>query len=95
MEQKINLFKEIASREDVAAKLTVTDDLTEMLAILAANGLELTVDEFGEITKAIAEGNANGELNEVDLDDVSGGGWISVVIKVAYYGYKIYKAIRG
>ena len=95
MEQKMKLFKEIAGKEEIAAKLTATSNMEEILAILAANGLELTVDEFGEITKAIAEGNADGELNENDLEDVAGGGWISVVIKVAYYGYKIYKAIRG
>jgi len=98
MEQKITLFKEIASKEEIAAKLTTTDKLDEMLAILATNGLSLTADEFGEITKAIAEGNTDGELNESDLDNVSGGGWISVAIKVAYYcyqAYKVYKSIKG
>lgn len=95
MEQKMKLFKEIAGKEEIAAKLTSTENLDEILSILAAHGLELTTDEFGEITKAIAEGNADGELNENDLEDVAGGGWIAVVLKVAYYGYKIYKAIKG
>ena len=95
MDQKIKLFKEIASQEEIAAKLTSTESLDEMLAILAANGLELTADEFGEITKTIAENNAEGELDENDLEDVAGGGWLAIVIKVAYYGYKIYKAIKG
>ena len=83
MEQKIKLFKEIANKEEVAAKLTATGDLNEILAVLADNGLQVSAEELTDILNAL-NGSADGELDETALEDVAGGGLIKnlyVIIK--------------
>lgn len=95
MEEKILAFKEVAEKEEAAAKLTATQTPEEMVAILEQYGLTMSVDELGAVLKAIADANSAEELTEADLDNVAGGGWIATGIRVVYYCYKIYKAIRG
>lgn len=74
MGQKIKLFEEIANREEIAAKLTSTENVEEILAIFAENGLEVSADEMAEIVKEVSGETSADELSEDDLDAVAGGG---------------------
>ena len=91
MEEKILAFKEVAEKEEAAAKLTATQTPEEMVAVLEQYGLTMTVDELGAVLKAIADTNSAEELTEADLDNVAGGSWVRIVAKVAIYCYNIYR----
>lgn len=91
MEEKILAFKEVAEKEEAAAKLTATQTPEEMVAVLEQYGLTMTVDELGAVLKAIADTNSAEELTEADLDNVAGGSWVRIVAKVVIYCYNIYR----
>ena len=96
MEEKILAFKEVAEKEEAAAKLMATQTPEEMVAVLEQYGLTMTVDELGAVLKAIADTNSAEELTEADLDNVAGGGWIRKIAEVVRRCYTIYREIsRG
>ena len=95
MEEKILQFQKLANDEAVAAKLTSADSMDAMLKVMSDNGLVLTADELGAIVKPVAEATQDGaELDEEQLENVSGGGWFWTGVKVCWYVYKIWKAFH-
>lgn len=59
---------------------------------LTSGGFPVTADELVElgeaVNKAKLSGNAEGELNESDLDDVAGGCW-GCVYRIVKYAIKV------
>ena len=89
MDEKIVKFKELMSQDEICAKVQTLQDVPAILKLLADNGLVLTADELGQISKSIVDAHENGELSENDLEDVAGGHWIGKLIEGVYYVYKI------
>ena len=77
------------------------EDKNRLSALLEANGISVTEDEICELIKIAKQQISKAdcaELNEADLDDVSGGivGWvIGGVVSGIFFGYQVYKAKKG
>lgn len=78
MIKKINVLFE---NEDFACKFFDTEDWTEMKSMLVENGVEISDGEFKSLLQSmlVAAEHKNGdELNEEEMENVSGGiiGWL-------------------
>lgn len=72
--EKMTLMEKVLGDSAVIEKVIDAESMEEAKGILAANGLELTDEEMGELGKALdAAVSGNGELSEDQLEDVAGG----------------------
>ena len=74
---KLVKFDELVLDERIANEISKIRSAEELQKVLSANGLELSLEEIGEISDNIAEKldiNRNDEFNEDDLSGVVGGG---------------------
>lgn len=83
-EELIKLFQNKAFVEKTAACETVE----EVLALVKAEGVEVTREEFDSVMDAIAEinGAQEGELDEAELDQVAGGLATAIVVALISAG---------
>lgn len=77
-QEKINLLNAMMEKPEVQEQAKQCKTPAELQALLAENGLNLTLDELeqflDEVTKAVADKlQVNQELSEEDLGNVSGG----------------------
>lgn len=77
MENKVERLNELYQDPQMAAKLNAAADEEELRKLLAENGVELTAEEMHavmlELADAVEEAMNKEELNEDDLQQVSGG----------------------
>lgn len=66
---KMEQIRELCSRKDFIEQAKLAKDTAQALALLKEYGFELTEDELAQFSSA-----AGSELNEAELDTVSGGG---------------------
>jgi len=79
MNEKLNTLLE---DQDFIEKLTNTETDTEVQALLAENGVELTLEEINAVKKGVeARISEEGELSEDDLENVAGGVDIANIIE--------------
>ena len=95
---KVEKLNEIFSNPEIMNRVGVMEDPAQVLEVLKENGLELTIEELQEALLTIGETVAplipEGELSEDDLDNVAGGGALTVSI-VLGAGAKLTAAILG
>jgi len=77
-------LKEIASQEDIVSKITEAKTREDIQKILNDCGLEMTLEELDALFASI-DLSAGNELSEDELDNVDGGGALSL----AYAALKI------
>lgn len=89
MEEKMVKLEElIKDKEKVSQIFSGTPE--EIMKKLAANGIELTQEEFDAISAGLHEGENGSALTEQDLDNVAGG------CSGCYdFFHKIGRAVRG
>lgn len=66
-------FAAIMDNAEANEKLSGVKDFESMFEIMKEYGVELTADEIKEVTDLAP----NGELSEIDLTSVAGGGFLS------------------
>lgn len=72
-QETIAKLGDVLANEEIAKKITATETPEAAIAILAENGVEITVDELMEVIDSIKGSAATGELNEEALEGVAGG----------------------
>lgn len=72
MNEKMMKLEELVKDEEKVAEIFVGTQ-EEIMAKLAANGIELTQDEFDAMRDGMNADDSKAELDEADLDTVSGG----------------------
>lgn len=77
---RVTKVEEVLREEGFAAKLLEMENPADVQAAFAEKGVDFTIEEVVEIGNAIASGEATGEISEEDLDSVSGGGIIALVV---------------
>lgn len=94
-EKLIELFK---NEEFCVNFFEAIDKTDELKSLLGKNGINISDEELKELIDVAKQQMAkvdNEELNEDELDDVSGGvvGWIVAgVVCGIFFGYQTYKA---
>lgn len=87
-EERMNQIVDAILRKGDEAQLLFEMEPEAAAEKLANSGFPVTADELVElgeaVNKAKLSGNAEGELNESDLDDVAGGCW-GCVYKIVKY----------
>lgn len=91
-------FTELAHNQEFATALLSQESPEKAQEFLAANGIEMTMDEVLEFGKALDALDTDGEeLDEAALEDVAGGslalGWAiaKLIIGIGSAGLAIYK----
>jgi len=84
MNEKLNTLLE---DQDFIEKLTSAETDAEVQALLAENGVELTLEEINAVKKGVeARISEDGELSEDELENVAGGADIAKIIEVICSG---------
>ena len=80
-EELIKLFQ----NKDFVAKTAACETVEEVLALVKAEGVETTREEFDTVMDAIAQfkGAQEGELDEAEMEQVAGGFAISGTVVAA------------
>ncbi len=78
VEEKIAKLQEVLKNEEVATAFAEAENPESAIAVLNANGLDVSLEEFEEFVAS--QPDTSDELDEEALDDVSGG-WAKSVIK--------------
>lgn len=76
-EQKITKMQEVLGNEEVAMAFAKAETPEDAIAVLNANGLEVTLEEFEEFMAS--QPDTSDELDENALEDVAGG-WANWVL---------------
>lgn len=70
---EMNEIKALFEDKDFADKIAMCNTPAEMAAVFTAAGVEVDSAAFEEALAMAVVNEKNGELNEDDLDDISGG----------------------
>lgn len=76
---KQELLSKVITDEAIMTKIVQVDTVEEVKQILISNGVELTEDELKDFIGAMRIGFSQ-EINENELDQVSGGFWSAMAI---------------
>ena len=76
---KQELLSRVVTDEAIMAKIVQVDTVAEVNEILLSNGVELTENELKDFIGAMRMGFSQ-EINENELDQVSGGFWNPMAI---------------
>lgn len=78
----MNKIEELMQDKEFVAQLAAMETVEEMTEALNARGVEITVEQMEQsLELAIKREQAQGdELNENDLEDVSGGGITAIIV---------------
>ena len=70
--------------KEFAEKILVQDDPEKIIEIAMDEGIDITLDNINEMNELVKESleNSEGELSEEELEKVSGGTMLGVVISV-------------
>lgn len=75
------------ANEAIAAKLKEAADIEQMRKVLAENGVEFTDEELAQFISQAAKSADNGELDETQMEEVSGG-IVRTALKALNYTWK-------
>lgn len=88
MQKKVN---DLMANEVFAQKVSACETCEELAEMFNGEGLAVTAEEMETALEQISVANADGEISEGDLEDVSGGCIISGTAFLAWcIGYSIY-----
>lgn len=84
-EEKIT---ELLMDDSFLSKVDDAENYEELSNLFIENGADISPAEVEQLVSVVAQTNKTGELNEADLENVSGGWWVAGV-------YSCYKAAKS
>jgi hypothetical protein len=84
------VFVKLMENEKFVKEMLSQQSEEDVKKLYAANGVELTIEDVREIGKVLNSFDNEGELNEIDLEDVSGG-----IVIAAATCWAVAKAVIG
>ncbi|MGN0585464.1 MAG: hypothetical protein ACI4JD_08420 [Ruminococcus sp.] len=73
MEERFVKASELLGREDFAEKLKLVESPEDVQKLFADNGVELSLEDIENMAMESMKNADDGEIDEDDLDNVSGG----------------------